>query len=163
MVWGGESSSISPLLRNSGAPSTLNQIVHKSSYLYSLFHSVIYNSVVVWIPVRRWIYWAQVSSNCSMTEVSASDNTKEPTRKMINHLRFTSWSIKYDKFLDKLHKDLNWMLIIRQFKEQFCWKCWKLWILTSLTFLVLRSSAEWDYFIPKIWHATASSLQQNHF
>ena len=50
---GEESSSISPLLRNSGAPSALKQIVHKSSYLYSLFHSVIFNSVrflieVVW-------------------------------------------------------------------------------------------------------------------
>ena len=46
--WGGGegSSSISPLLRNSGAPSALKQIVHKSSYLYSLFHSVIYNSVL---------------------------------------------------------------------------------------------------------------------
>ena len=43
---GKESSSISPLLRNSGAPSALKQIVHKSSYLYSLFHSVIYNSVI---------------------------------------------------------------------------------------------------------------------
>ena len=40
-----ESLSISHLLRNSGAPSALKQIVHKSSYLYSLFHSVIYNSV----------------------------------------------------------------------------------------------------------------------
>ena len=33
------------LLRNSGAPSALKQIVHKSSSLYSLFNFVIYNSV----------------------------------------------------------------------------------------------------------------------
>ena len=36
---------ISPLLRNSGAPSALKKIVDTSSYLCSLFHSVIYNSV----------------------------------------------------------------------------------------------------------------------
>ena len=41
----GGSSTISPLLRNSGPPSALKQIVHTSSYLYSLFHSVIYNYV----------------------------------------------------------------------------------------------------------------------
>ena len=43
---GEESSPISRLLRNSGAPSALKQIVHKSSSLYTLFHSVFYNSVV---------------------------------------------------------------------------------------------------------------------
>ena len=43
---GEESSSISRLLKNSGAPSALKQIVHKSSSLYTLFHSVIYNSVI---------------------------------------------------------------------------------------------------------------------
>ena len=32
--------------RLTGAPSALKQIVHKSSYLYSLFHSVIFNSVM---------------------------------------------------------------------------------------------------------------------
>ena len=50
---GEESSSISPLLRNSGAPSALKQIVHKSSYLYSLFHSVIYNSVCKYIEQNK--------------------------------------------------------------------------------------------------------------
>ena len=40
-----ESSSISRLLRNSGAPFALKHIVHKSSSLYTLFLSVIYNSV----------------------------------------------------------------------------------------------------------------------
>ena len=40
---GGEDSlSISRLLRNSGAPSVLKQIMHKSSSLYTLFHSVIF-------------------------------------------------------------------------------------------------------------------------
>ena len=42
---GEESLSISRLLRNSGAPSAFKQIVHKSSSLYTLFHSAIYNSV----------------------------------------------------------------------------------------------------------------------
>ena len=42
---GEESLSICPLLRNSGPPSALMHIVHKSSSLYTLFHSVIYNYV----------------------------------------------------------------------------------------------------------------------
>ena len=42
---GEESLSISSRLRNSGATSALKQIVHKSSSLYTLFHSVIYNSM----------------------------------------------------------------------------------------------------------------------
>ena len=47
-VGGGEESLlISRLLRNSGAPSALKHIVHKLSSLYTLFPSVIYNSVVL--------------------------------------------------------------------------------------------------------------------
>ena len=48
-MWGGggreQSSSISRFLGNSGALSALKQIVHISSYLERLFHSVISNSV----------------------------------------------------------------------------------------------------------------------
>ena len=44
---GEQSSSISCFLGNSGALSALKQIVHKSSSLYILFHSVIFNSVVL--------------------------------------------------------------------------------------------------------------------
>ena len=36
-----------PQWRNSGAPSALKQIVHKLSSLDTLFHSVIYNSVIL--------------------------------------------------------------------------------------------------------------------
>ena len=44
---GEQSSSTSRFLGNSGALSVLKQIVHKSSSLYRLFHSVIFNSVVM--------------------------------------------------------------------------------------------------------------------
>ena len=49
-----QSSSISRFLGNSGALSALNQIVHKSSSLQRLFHSVIFNSVIIYNKIKNW-------------------------------------------------------------------------------------------------------------
>ena len=68
---GEESSSISCLLRNSGAPSALK---HKSSSLYTLFHSVIYNSVVEFLNAFGKCFFNLDEKNILLFIIQDKDN-----------------------------------------------------------------------------------------
>ena len=65
--WGGWG----PSRYSPGAPSALTQIVHYSSFYYTVFHSVIYNSVLL-----RHFSWLSIESLCYPLQCSPKTQHK---------------------------------------------------------------------------------------